>query len=339
MRNFTAFVPMLLAATALAEPVAVELPISGLKPVLAATDGVAAWSAQASTDDAGPYDLLTRAGEDAPSLAVGVAPECASAVDRYLKRAGLMLVERPGWVPARFAARVAEDVAFPSGRTTVVACAQLQGRALLVAVARAGAGAPPADVTGVLDALVDAASTAGDGLVPSAAPDTAPPAALASLSSRIRYLTDPAAATAKAAPRTGTFALPAGSSIIVVLDGVLSSKTAKKGEAIPARVGEDVVVDDAVVIAKGAAVTGKVLEASSGGIGGSPGKIKWEFSATTAVDGQAVALDYRADKAGKSEGGYSFLTGINLTAGGQYEVAAGTPMEAKTKAALQVEVK
>ena len=328
------------AAPALAEPTAFELPLAGLRFTAELPLDDAAWQAAPVSDAAGTFDVLVRQGGKPFTLAVAVGADCKGGFARLQRRAGLAAVARPAWYGARFLPQGTQDVDLPRDTTTDVVCTEAAGRALVVVASYAGlpqdVGAGPA---ALVDALAAAFADPAAAPIAFASPGGAVPTPLSSVLSRARFMVDAGAAEAAVAAKTGTFAVPVGTIVIVALDETLSSKTAKKGQTLNARVADDVLVDDAVVIAKGAKVDGQVLDAASAGIGGSGGKVKFELTATTTVDGQRVALDYQADRKGRSEGSYSFFTGINLGSGDQYEIAAGAPLEARTAVALTVEVK
>lgn len=325
---------------ALADPMAFDLPLAGLRFAAELPADDAAWQATPVSDAAGTFDVLVRQGGTPFTLAVAVASDCKSGFARFQRRAGLAAATRPAWFGARYLPQGTQDVDLPRDVTTDVVCADGPGRALVVVASYAGrpeqVGAGPA---ALVDAMAAAFADPAAAPVAFASPGGPVPPPTSSVLARLRFMVDPDAAQATVAAKSGTFQVPAGTVVIVALDETLSSKSAKKGQALAARVADDVLIDDAVVIAKGAKVEGEVLDASSAGIGGSGGKLRFELTATVAVDGQRVALDYKADRKGKSEGGYSFFTGINLGSGDQYEIAAGAPLEARTSGALSVEVK
>lgn len=330
----------LVALGAAADPVAFELRSAGLSFAVELPAESGPWRVESPVDDAGTFDVIVGGGAAPVTIVVAVGDDCDEGFGRLVKRTGLALLPQRQLFGAAFRAEGTEDVDFRTGTTTHVGCAAGLGRSLVAVLAHGGL---PEDLgpapTAVLGALAEAFKAAGEASLPYQSPGGAVPAPLGSATARARYMADPSAAAAAVAARTGSFTLPAGTTVIVALDAALSSKTAQKGAALSAKVAEDVLVDDAIVIKAGAPVIGKVVDASSGGVGGRPGKVSFEFTAVTAVDGQSVALKYRAEKAGKGEGGYSFFTGINLSAGSQVEYGAGTPFEAPTAATATITVK
>lgn len=339
-RTIVLSVVALCAAPSLAEPTSFELPLAGLRIAVELPADDASWQVAPVSDAAGTFDVIVRQGGSPFTLAVAVGSDCSGGFARMQRRAGLALVARPAWFGARYLPQGTQDIDLPRDTTTDVVCAESPGRALVVVASYVGlpdnVGAGPAALVEALGlAFADPSATP----VAFVSPGGAVPAPLTSVLSRARYMVDAGAAEAAIAMKTGTFSVPVGTVVVVALDETLSSKTAKKGQVLSASVADDVLVDDAVVIAKGAKVAGQVLDASSAGIGGSGGKVKFELTSTASVDGQKVALTYQADRKGKSEGSYSFFTGINLGSGDQYEIAAGAPLEAKTAEALTVEVK
>jgi hypothetical protein len=134
--------------------------------------------------------------------------------------------------------------------------------------------------------------------------------------------------------------LPAGSGVLISIDQKLSSKKNKVGDTIKASVATDVRVDDAVLIAKGTPVTGRVAAADSASLGGSGGSLTMEFSSVQTVDGHAVPLKYTSQKEGARTKALSlkgFMTGYGLlSTGDNVEVEAGTTVEAKTTESVTV---
>lgn len=328
-----ALVLVTLGAAAGAAPA--TLPVSGLTIDL--PDG---WSAAASNDDSAPVDVLTRAGAPALSIAVAaVAPgnDCAAAIARLAQKGGLSLFDRPAYLGPRWHAEVTDETDFSSGTAIQSICADGRAGAVMGVLSYGGdvaeLGAATGPVGALLDALLDASEATADGRRAYAASGPVM-AATSSPGARIRLLADPAAATATVVKPAGDLVLPSGSGVLISIDQKVSSKKNKAGDAIKASVANDVRVDDVVVIAKGAPVTGRVAEADSASLGGSGGSLTMEFSSVTAVDGHVVPLKYTSQKEGartKALSAKGFLTGYGLlSTGDNVEVDAGTTVEAKT---------
>lgn len=107
-------------------------------------------------------------------------------------------------------------------------------------------------------------------------------------------------APAPAAPRVIT--VPAGTEVPVALAATLSTKNAKAGEAVRARVTSDVVVDGRTAIAQGLTVAGSVISVVSGSdrIGGTPGLVL-AFDRIELPDGTDVPIAGEFEEKGKSD--------------------------------------
>ena len=109
----------------------------------------------------------------------------------------------------------------------------------------------------------------------------------------------PAAAPAAAAAT----AVPEGTEFYIVTTEPLSSKSASTGQRVGMKVDENVLVNGALVIAKGTPVRAEVNEAKGSGMFGKAGKLTLRIESTTAVDGQKVPLTGSPKAAGKSRTG------------------------------------
>jgi hypothetical protein len=330
---------LLLGPTAGAAPA--TLPVSGL--TLDLPDG---WSAAASSDDSAPVDVLTRAGSPALSIAVGLSPAgngCAGSMARLAQKGGLSLFDRPAYLGPRWHAQITDETDFSSGTAVQSVCADGSAGAVLGVVSYTGdvaeLGGSTDTVGRMLDAVLDASEAAG----PERRAYTASGPVMAAMSSagaRIRILADPASATAAMVKPAADVVLPAGSGVLISIDQKVSSKKNKSGDVIKASVANDVRIDDVVVIAKGAAVTGRVAEADSASLGGSGGSLTMEFSSVNTVDGRAVPLKYTSQKEGARTKALSlkgFMTGYGLlSTGDNVEIEAGTTVEAKTTEAVTI---
>lgn len=330
---------LLLGPAASAAPV--TLPVSGLTIDL--PDG---WSVAASSDDSAPVDVITRAGSPALSVAVATSAPgngCASSMARLTQKGGLSLFDRPAYLGPRWHAQIADETDFSTGTAIQSICADGSAGAVMGVVSYGGDVAELGGSTGalgkVLDGLLDASEAAGPTRRAYAA--TGPVmAANSSPGARIRVLADPASATATVVKPAADVVLPAGSGVLVSIDQKLSSKKNKAGDAIKASIANDVRIDDVVVIAKGAPVTGRVAEADSASLGGSGGSLTMEFSSVNTVDGHAVPLKYTSQKEGARTKALSlkgFMTGYGLlSTGDNVEVEAGTTVEARTTESVTI---
>jgi hypothetical protein len=127
---------------------------------------------------------------------------------------------------------------------------------------------------------------------------TAPkPAAVLATNDPLRAASQPMK-SAKAMPIT----VPAGTLFSVNLSSDLSTKTAKVGDPIDARLASDLVVNGRTALAAGSPVRGTVTEVVSGSnkIGGVP-TLAMTFDRLELENGQTVAINGRVVQQGKSE--------------------------------------
>jgi hypothetical protein len=323
------------------------LPVAAVPLPLPAEAG--SWKADAQRDESGEADLLVRDAPGMPDLRVALAlappgENCDGMLARLGKRGGVSLFDRPAWAGARWHAQATDETDFEAGAQIQAICAPLGQGALAAVVSHGGDAAALGGADGALGRLLDAVVAAFDAAAGSAAifaPTGAPLPAAASLVARLRFMADPASATATLAARSGNFTLPAGSGVLVKIEEKITSKKAEKDQKIKASVAQDVVLDGAVLIRKGTPVVARVGDVDSASLGGSGGSIKIEIDSTTAVDGQSVPLHYESQaKEGKDTRGISvtgMFTGWGLLSKGKnVEIAADTTVEAKATAAVSI---
>lgn len=327
------------AEPAAAEPAPLMLPVSAVSVTL--PEAADSWRAEVQRDESGEADLLVRDAPGMADLRVALAPvpageSCDGALARLVKRGGLTLFDRPAWAGARWHAQATDETDFEAGAQIQALCTPLSQGALAAVVSHAGDVAELGGPGGALGTLLDAVASAFDaGAATPFATAGAPLPAAASLVARLRFMVDPASATASLAARSGAFTLPAGSGVLVTIEEKVTSKKAEKDQKIKASVAQDVILDDAVLIRKGTPVIARVGEVDSASLGGSGGSIKIEIDSTTTVDGQTVPLHYDSQaKEGKDTRGISvtgMFTGWGLLSKGKnVEIAAGTTVEAKS---------
>ena len=334
------------AEPAPAGPQPVMLPVSAVPLVLPAQAG--SWKAEVQRDDSGEADLLVRDAAGMPDLRVAFAlapagENCDGMLARLAKRGGLSLFDRPAWAGARWHAQATDETDFEASAQIQAICTPLARGALAAVVSHGGELAALGGPDGQLGALLDAVAAAFDAAAGAAPFSVAgsPLPASASLVARLRFMADPASASAALAARSGSFVLAAGAGVLVKIEEKVSSKKSEKGQKIKASVAQDVVQDDAVLIKKGTAVVAHVGEADAASLGGSGGSIKVDMDSTTAVDGQTVPLHYESQaKDGKDTRGISvtgLFTGWGLLSKGKnVEIPEGTSVEAKTTAAVTI---
>ena len=96
--------------------------------------------------------------------------------------------------------------------------------------------------------------------------------------------------------------VPAGKAIVVTIDQAISSKDAKVGEAVPATVADNVVVNGKVVISKGSAATVHVASVQPSGRLSTPAKLWLRLDSVT-VNGKAYSVS--AHWAGETMGSHA----------------------------------
>ncbi len=129
--------------------------------------------------------------------------------------------------------------------------------------------------------------------------------------------------------------VPKGTSIVVEITDLVSTKTAKRDDWFNLRLAEPVTLKDAIVIPEGTPGKGQVVDAGKPGMGGKPGKLVLaarylEFEGRQ-IPIHALRLGLKADdNSGASVAvGIAFgIVGLAVT-GGDMEVQPGTKARAK----------
>jgi hypothetical protein len=105
-------------------------------------------------------------------------------------------------------------------------------------------------------------------------------------------------------PKRMPLTVPAGTLFSVNLSSDLSTKTAKVGDPVDARLAQDLVVNGRTALAAGSPVRGTVTEVVSGShkIGGVP-TLTMTFNRLELENGQAVPINGRVVQQGKSDTG------------------------------------
>lgn len=133
---------------------------------------------------------------------------------------------------------------------------------------------------------------------PAPAPAPAPKPATSTASSK------PATSTAKPAQPAASqnVTVPAGTELPVALIGALSSKSAKEGQTVEARVLSNVTVDGRTVIPAGITVAGSVVKVVSGSnkVGGTP-TLLLGFDRIELANGKDVPITGTFETKGKSD--------------------------------------
>jgi len=100
----------------------------------------------------------------------------------------------------------------------------------------------------------------------------------------------PSAAPSPPAPEPARIVLPEGARIVVALAFEVRSSAVKPGDRVALLVGEDVLIEGAVVVRKGTPATGEILGVQRRNGFGGGGRLVMTVLWTTALDGQEVRL-------------------------------------------------
>jgi hypothetical protein len=126
--------------------------------------------------------------------------------------------------------------------------------------------------------------------------------------------------------------LAEGTAIDVVTDQAISSKNAKPNDPVSFSVSQDVVVDGNVIVRKGTAAVGSVVNAEKRGYLGKSGKLAIQVESTQTVDGKTLKL--RAAKGREGDDKTNSTAALSMLIsplflfkkGGDANIAAGTPV-------------
>jgi len=125
--------------------------------------------------------------------------------------------------------------------------------------------------------------------------------------------------------------LAEGTPINVVTAQEITSKDAKPNDPVKFTVNEDVVINGQVVVRKGTAAIGSVINAEKGGYMGKSGKLGIQVESTQTVDSQPLKL--RAAKGGEGSDKTNSTLALSMILpvflfkkGGEAKIAAGTPV-------------
>jgi hypothetical protein len=129
--------------------------------------------------------------------------------------------------------------------------------------------------------------------------------------------------------------LPEGTPINVVTAQEITSKQAKPNDPVNFTVNEDLVVNGQVVVRKGTAAIGSVINAEKGGYLGKSGKLGIQVESTQTVDGQPLKLRAAKGKEGNDKTNSTFALSMivpffMLKKGGDATIAAGSAVTVYT---------
>lgn len=142
-------------------------------------------------------------------------------------------------------------------------------------------------------------------------------------------------------PEHRSVTLPEGTPVKLVLTDILSS-TEHPDDSIVFEVSEDVPIDGAVVVRRGALGTGKILAAKASAHWNRGAALEFEIQSVTAADGQVIkVLGGKEKKFGGASGDVILgggLLGGGLTKGQEIHIRAGTGYSVQTVGQYAVEV-
>ena len=101
----------------------------------------------------------------------------------------------------------------------------------------------------------------------------------------------------------GNAYIPKGVVLKVELTKEISSKKAKKGDTVPLKLLENLIVNDVIVVPAGAEVKGVVTKARSAGGLGRGGKLEFQIISVKAINGVEIPLQYTKYQHGAGDAG------------------------------------
>ncbi|HEV2826281.1 MAG TPA: DUF2846 domain-containing protein [Pyrinomonadaceae bacterium] len=126
-----------------------------------------------------------------------------------------------------------------------------------------------------------------------------------------------------------------GTPINVITAQEITSKAAKPNDPVNFTVNEDLVINGQVVVRKGTAAIGSVINAEKGGYLGKSGKLGVQVESTQTIDGQPLKLRAAKGKEGKDKTNSTMALSMIvpfflLKKGGDASIAAGTAVTVYT---------
>lgn len=125
--------------------------------------------------------------------------------------------------------------------------------------------------------------------------------------------------------------VPEGAALNVVTAQEINSKDAKPNDPVSFTVAEDLTINGQVIVRKGTAAVGSVINAEKGGYLGKSGKLGVQVESTQTVDGQPLKLRAAKGKEGNDKTNsviaLSMISGFFLLKkGGEAKISAATPV-------------
>jgi hypothetical protein len=185
-----------------------------------------------------------------------------------------------------------------------VSAADAAAAAQTEADAAAAAAATAAREAELAQREADLAAREADLAAAAAKPAPARPAPRPVVAAKPPAASQPVASTPAPAAAPRVMVVPSGTQLAMSLTTPLTSKTAKVGDVVRARVTQDVLVDNRVAIAAGTTVAGQVTDVVSGSdkIGGIP-TLGLRFERLELAGGVDVPIDGVISQKGKSDTG------------------------------------
>lgn len=138
--------------------------------------------------------------------------------------------------------------------------------------------------------------------------------------------------------------IPKDTVLSVILTSELTSKRARKGDMVPLKLAENLIVNGVVVVPAGAKVFAKVTRVTRSGMFGRAGKLEFTVDSVKAVNGVEIPLEYTAERKRHNDGGavavvavVSILGGA-LMRGANVSFPEGSVFEAKVAADTDLNV-
>jgi ribosomal protein L2 len=138
--------------------------------------------------------------------------------------------------------------------------------------------------------------------------------------------------------------IPADTILNIELTEAISSKKIKKGDPIPLKTLDNIIINDIIVIPAGTPVEGVVTKATKSGLFGRSGKLEFTINSVKTINNVIIPLQYTAMKEAGSDGGAIAVAAVVSIVGGLFmkgknvEFAAGTHFQAKVTADTDLHV-
>ena len=127
--------------------------------------------------------------------------------------------------------------------------------------------------------------------------------------------------------------IPKDTVLSVILTSELTSKRARKGDMVPLKLAENLIVNGVVVVPAGAKVFAKVTRVTRSGMFGRAGKLEFTVDSVKAVNGVEIPLEYTAERKRHNDGG-----AVALMRGANVSFPEGSVFEAKVAADTDLNV-